>query len=97
MLLLQQLADECLDASSSYDDDDDSQIYANNFAELFAEPLDVPKVNGYVRNVVSNYPDKQLAGFPGVIGCIDGTYIPMRCPANKIRSTYINRHDEVYP
>ncbi|KAH6947186.1 hypothetical protein HPB50_017499 [Hyalomma asiaticum] len=198
MLLLQQLADECLDASSS-DDDDDSQIYANKFAELFAEPLDVPKVNGYVRNVVSNYSDQQfrsnfrlarsacynlikqfeeseffpsdrshggvpvktseehilsflwyavnkasmrevavlfdmaestqfvvidrvlgflckiapdiihlgldkdalpkdfqeLTGFPGVIGCIDGTYILMRCPANKIRSMYINRHDEV--
>ncbi|KAH6946366.1 hypothetical protein HPB50_013125 [Hyalomma asiaticum] len=196
MLLLQQLADECLDASSS--DDDDRHIYAHKFAQLFAEPIVVPKVQGYVRNVVSNYSDKQvsnfrlarsacyelikqfeasefypsdrhhggvpvktpeeyilsflwyavnkasmrevallfdmaestqfavtdrvlgflckiapdvihfgvdkdalardfeeLAGFPGVIGCIDGTYIPMRCPANKIRSTYINRHDEV--
>ncbi|KAH6933227.1 hypothetical protein HPB50_013736 [Hyalomma asiaticum] len=58
MLLLQQLADECLDASSS-DDDDDSQIYANKFTELFAEPLDVPEVNAYVRKVVSNYSDKQ--------------------------------------
>ncbi|KAH6933931.1 hypothetical protein HPB50_019093 [Hyalomma asiaticum] len=200
MLLLQQLADECLDASSSDEDDDDTQIYANKSEELFAEPLDVPKVNGYVRNVVSNYSDKQfrsnfrlarsacynlikqfeeseffpsdrshggvpvktskehilsflwyavnkasmrevavlfdmaestqfavidrvlgflcqiapdiihfgldkdalardfqeLAGFQGVIGCIDGTYIPMRYPANKIRSMYINRHDECY-
>lgn len=59
MLLLQQLADECLHASSS-DDDDDSQIYADKFAELFAEPLDVPKGNGYVRNVVSNYSDKHV-------------------------------------
>lgn len=194
MLVFQQLGDECLETSSS--DDDDRHIYANKFAELFAEPLDVPKVQGYVRNVVRNYSDKQfrsnfrlprssrayqfeaseffpsdrslggvpvktpeehilsflwyavnkasmrevavlfdmaestyfaitdrvlgflckiapdiihfgldkealardfqeLAGFPGVIGCIDGTYISMRCPANKIRSTYINRHDEV--
>ncbi|KAH6946828.1 hypothetical protein HPB50_015415 [Hyalomma asiaticum] len=84
-----------LSSDDDDDDDDDSQIYANKFAELFAEPLDVPKVNGYVRNIVSNYSDKQLPGFPGFIGCIDGTYIPMRCPANKIRSTYINRHDEV--
>ncbi|KAH8027002.1 hypothetical protein HPB51_001317 [Rhipicephalus microplus] len=38
---------------------------------------------------------EKLAGFPGVIGCIDGTYILMRCPANKVSSTYINRHDEV--
>ncbi|KAH6919535.1 hypothetical protein HPB50_029477 [Hyalomma asiaticum] len=43
MLLLQQLADECLDASSSDDDDDDRHIYANKFAELFAEPIVVPK------------------------------------------------------
>ncbi|KAK8772751.1 hypothetical protein V5799_024004 [Amblyomma americanum] len=38
---------------------------------------------------------RKLAGFPNVIGCIDGTYIPIRCPSNKIRSTYINRHDQV--
>ncbi|CAN7948047.1 unnamed protein product [Ixodes pacificus] len=38
---------------------------------------------------------KKLAGFPNVIGCIDGTYIPTRCPSNKTRSTYTNRHDQV--
>ncbi|XP_055838409.1 putative nuclease HARBI1 [Episyrphus balteatus] len=36
---------------------------------------------------------KQIAGFPGVIGCIDGCYIYVRKPAGKLRSTYINRHD----
>lgn len=30
-----------------------------------------------------------------MIGCIDGTYIPTRCPSNKTRSTYTNRHDQV--
>ncbi|XP_042143591.1 putative nuclease HARBI1 [Ixodes scapularis] len=35
---------------------------------------------------------EQVSGMPGVIGCIDGSYIPTRCPADKIRSTYINRH-----
>lgn len=30
---------------------------------------------------------------PNVIGCIDGTSIPIRTPANKIKSTYTNRHD----
>lgn len=30
---------------------------------------------------------------PNVIGCIDGTSIPIRTPANKIKSTYANRHD----
>lgn len=34
-----------------------------------------------------------ISGFPNVIGCIDGCYIYIRKPANKIRSTYINRHD----
>lgn len=28
-----------------------------------------------------------------MIGCIDGTYINMKTPANKIKSTYVNRHD----
>lgn len=28
-----------------------------------------------------------------MLGCIDGTYIPIRTPAHKIKSTYINRHD----
>ncbi|XP_037960334.1 putative nuclease HARBI1 [Teleopsis dalmanni] len=34
----------------------------------------------------------QIAGFRNVLGYIDGTYIYVRKPANKIRSTYINRH-----
>lgn len=35
----------------------------------------------------------QISGFKGVIGCIDGSYIPIRTPAGKIKSTYVNRHD----
>nr|CAI5845933.1 unnamed protein product [Callosobruchus analis] len=31
---------------------------------------------------------------PGVLGCIDGSYIPIRTPARKVKSTYINRHDQ---
>lgn len=38
---------------------------------------------------------EKIAGFPNVIGCIDGTYIPMRCPNNKVKSTYGNRHNQV--
>ncbi|XP_037509110.1 putative nuclease HARBI1 [Rhipicephalus sanguineus] len=38
---------------------------------------------------------EKVAGFPNVLGCIDGTCIPMRCPNNKVRSTYINRHHQV--
>ncbi|KAM7299270.1 putative nuclease HARBI1 isoform X2 [Ixodes scapularis] len=33
-----------------------------------------------------------VTGVPGTIGCIDGSYIAIECPANKIRSTYVNRH-----
>ncbi|KAI4466410.1 dde superfamily endonuclease [Holotrichia oblita] len=35
----------------------------------------------------------KLAGFPGVIGCIDGTSIPISTPAHKLKHTYVNRHD----
>lgn len=37
----------------------------------------------------------QVSGVPGVVGCIDGTYIAVRCPAKKLRSTYVNCHQ--YP
>ncbi|XP_058449129.1 putative nuclease HARBI1 [Malaya genurostris] len=36
---------------------------------------------------------QQISGFINVLGCIDGCYIYIRQPANKIRSTYVNRHD----
>ncbi|VEN35233.1 unnamed protein product [Callosobruchus maculatus] len=36
---------------------------------------------------------KKVSGFPDVLGCIDSTSIPIRTPANKIKSTYVNRHD----
>ncbi|KAK8771866.1 hypothetical protein V5799_024894 [Amblyomma americanum] len=38
--------------------------------------------------------DAWIAGFPNVVGCIDGTYVCMRCP-DKVKSTYVNRHDQV--
>ncbi|VEN56126.1 unnamed protein product [Callosobruchus maculatus] len=37
---------------------------------------------------------RKVAGFSGVLGCIDGPYIPIRTPARKLKSTYINRHDQ---
>ncbi|XP_036322439.1 putative nuclease HARBI1 [Rhagoletis pomonella] len=36
---------------------------------------------------------KNIAGFPNVLGCIDGSYISSRKPRHKIRSSYANRHD----
>ncbi|XP_018564947.1 putative nuclease HARBI1 [Anoplophora glabripennis] len=35
----------------------------------------------------------QISGFPNVLGCIDGTYIHLKTPAHKVKSTYVNRHD----
>ncbi|XP_067217025.1 uncharacterized protein [Linepithema humile] len=37
---------------------------------------------------------KEICGISGIIGCIDGSYIPIQTPCHKIRSTYVNRHDE---
>ncbi|KAH7984590.1 hypothetical protein HPB52_022864 [Rhipicephalus sanguineus] len=34
----------------------------------------------------------RVSGVPGVVGCIDGCYISIQCPENKIASTYVNRH-----
>ncbi|XP_008188998.1 putative nuclease HARBI1 [Acyrthosiphon pisum] len=36
---------------------------------------------------------QKVSGLPGVIGCIDGSSIPIRTPAHKLKSTYTNRHD----
>lgn len=37
---------------------------------------------------------ENISGFPNVIGCVDGTYIKIRTPSGKIKSTYVNRHHE---
>jgi hypothetical protein len=36
-----------------------------------------------------------VSGVPGVLGCIDGSYISIKTPVNKIRSVYSNRHDMI--
>ncbi|XP_070385357.1 putative nuclease HARBI1 [Dermacentor albipictus] len=35
---------------------------------------------------------EQVSRFPDTIGCVDGSYISIRCPAGKVRSVCINRH-----
>lgn len=37
----------------------------------------------------------KISGFPNVLGCVDGSYVSVRTPKHKIRSTYANRHDTV--
>ena len=34
-----------------------------------------------------------MSGFPDVLGAIDGTSINIVTPAHKLKSTYVNRHD----
>ncbi|CAI6356321.1 unnamed protein product [Macrosiphum euphorbiae] len=40
------------------------------------------------------YEFQQIAGIPDVLGAIDGSYISIRKPKHKIRSTYFNRHHD---
>ncbi|XP_029348186.1 putative nuclease HARBI1 [Acyrthosiphon pisum] len=40
------------------------------------------------------YEFQQIAGIPDVLGAIDGSYISIRKPKHKIRSTYVNRHHD---
>lgn len=35
-----------------------------------------------------------MSGFPDVVGCVDGSYINIRAPAHKVKSTYVNRHHQ---
>ncbi|XP_071637288.1 putative nuclease HARBI1 isoform X1 [Temnothorax longispinosus] len=52
-----------------------------------------PKIIKFENNELSASEFLQVAGFPNVIGCVDGTSIKVRTPAHKIKSTYVNRHD----
>ncbi|KZR97537.1 Uncharacterized protein APZ42_007530, partial [Daphnia magna] len=38
---------------------------------------------------------EQISGFPGVLGCIGSTYIPIRAPANKNKSSYVNHQQQI--
>ncbi|XP_064487307.1 putative nuclease HARBI1 [Ornithodoros turicata] len=35
---------------------------------------------------------EKVSGVPGVVGCIDGSYIKIQCPKKKVAATYCNRH-----
>ncbi|XP_018305733.1 putative nuclease HARBI1 [Mycetomoellerius zeteki] len=64
--------------------------YLNNIAPNIIKMPDTEERKRLVAHEFEN-----ICGFPGVLGCIDGTYIKIRTPAKKIKSTYVNRHD--YP
>ncbi|KAK8770910.1 hypothetical protein V5799_025846 [Amblyomma americanum] len=35
---------------------------------------------------------EKVSGFPGVVGCLDGSYVEIQCPSNKVAAIYCNRH-----
>lgn len=61
------------------------------FTDISKTVIKFPEADEEKQQVAEEF--KQIASFKDVIGCIDGCYLPIRKPANKIRSTYINRHD----
>ncbi|KAH6948869.1 hypothetical protein HPB50_026620 [Hyalomma asiaticum] len=72
------------------------RICSRNMTHDERHPVVLPRQHRHTE-LLPVYPSKMLvvlAGFPGVLGCIDGTYVETRCPAHKIASTYTNRHDK---
>ncbi|XP_065365590.1 putative nuclease HARBI1 [Calliphora vicina] len=61
--------------------------------EVAPEAIKFPQTN-LEKEVIANE-FKKISGFPNILGCIDGSYISVRTPKHKIRSTYANRHDTV--
>ncbi|KAK8774901.1 hypothetical protein V5799_010565 [Amblyomma americanum] len=35
---------------------------------------------------------EKISGVPGVVGCLDGSYVEIQCPSNKVAATCCNRH-----
>lgn len=61
------------------------------FFDISKEIIKFPKSDAEKKEVANKF--KQVAGINDVLGCIDGSYIYVRKPVHKIRSTYTNRHD----
>ncbi|XP_037826502.1 putative nuclease HARBI1 [Lucilia sericata] len=69
----------------------------NSFQQILKFLLD-EIASEAIKKVISNdfqQVSQKISGFPNVLGCIDGSYISVRTPKHKIRSTYANRHDTV--
>ncbi|XP_062556532.1 putative nuclease HARBI1 [Armigeres subalbatus] len=63
------------------------------FYDISKQIIKFPDSEEEKQQVASDF--QKVSKFENVIGCIDGSYISIRKPAKKIRSTYINRHDMV--
>ncbi|KAL1509932.1 hypothetical protein ABEB36_004596 [Hypothenemus hampei] len=62
------------------------------FKELAKDVIKFPVSDEMKQNFERQF--RMISGFPGVIGIVDGTSIPVRTPAKKNKSTYCNRHDQ---
>ncbi|XP_067625304.1 putative nuclease HARBI1 [Eurosta solidaginis] len=62
--------------------------------ELSRNVIKFPQSEYEKEGIAKNF--EAISGFPNVLGCIDGTYISIRAPKLKIRSTYINRHSFIH-
>ncbi|XP_031358255.1 putative nuclease HARBI1 [Photinus pyralis] len=59
--------------------------------DLLPTVIRFPKTDLEKERVAAEF--EQISGFPNILGCVDGSYINIRTPAHKIKSTYTNRHD----
>ncbi|XP_066596552.1 putative nuclease HARBI1 [Prorops nasuta] len=70
-------------------------FYSNNIMDFLnsiaRSVITFPQTLTEKTNVAREF--QSINGFPGIIRCVDGTYIPIRTPAHKKKSTYINKHD----
>ncbi|XP_067207680.1 putative nuclease HARBI1 [Linepithema humile] len=60
------------------------------FCNISKDIITFPLTSEEKHTVAENF--KKIFGFDRVIGCIDGSYINIRTPAHKSRTTYANRY-----
>ncbi|XP_065091624.1 putative nuclease HARBI1 [Ochlerotatus camptorhynchus] len=61
------------------------------FYDISKHIIKFPETEDGKERVAANF--KKISKFDNVLGCIDGSYVSIRKPAKKIKSTYVNRHD----
>ena len=61
---------------------------SNHIGELFLQFIKFPDIDGARRLYQEFY---RIAQFPGVVGCIDGTYVPIKNPGGENAEVFRNR------
>ncbi|KAK5648171.1 hypothetical protein RI129_003063 [Pyrocoelia pectoralis] len=62
------------------------------FIDILPKIINFPRTD-YVIIIALVYPYNILSGFPNILDSVDGSYIEIRTPSHKLKSTYTNRHD----